>query len=53
MTKKELAKQIKDRLFEAEVTLQFFKESGKPEILIEEQGRAIEELNKFIEFLKK
>jgi len=51
--KKKLIKQIEERLYEAEVTLQFFKEEKKPEELIEQQEDAIQEIKKFLEFLKK
>lgn len=53
MTKRDLLKEIKDRIFEAEVTLQFFIEKEKAEVLIEQQKEAIEELKSFCEFLKK
>ncbi|MDD5220546.1 MAG: hypothetical protein PHV11_08275 [Candidatus Bipolaricaulis sp.] len=51
--KKKFIKQIEERLYEAEVTLQFFKEEKKPEELIEQQEDAIQEIKKFLEFLKK
>lgn len=51
--KKDLIKEIEKRLFEAEVTLQYFKDTGKEEFLIEEQGKAIEELKRFLDYLKK
>jgi hypothetical protein len=53
MTKKDLLKSIKDRLFEGEVTLQYFKDTNKPDVLIEEQERSINEIKEFIEYLKK
>jgi hypothetical protein len=51
--KKKFIKQIEERLYEAEVTLQFFKEEKKPKELIEQQEDAIQEIKKFLEFLKK
>lgn len=53
MTKKDLLKSIKDRLFEGEVTLQYFKDTNKPDVIIQEQERSINEIKEFIEYLKK
>ena len=51
--KNKLIKEVEERLYEAEVTLQFFKEQGKPEVILEEQENAITEITKFLEYLKK
>lgn len=51
--KNKLIKEIEKRLYEAEVTLQYFKEKGKDDVIIEEQTKAIEEIKNFLEFLKK
>lgn len=53
MTKKDLIKSIKDRLYEGEVTLQYFKDTNKPEVIIQEQERSIDEIKEFLEYLKK
>lgn len=52
MTKQKLIKELEDRLFEAEATLEFFKKKKQSEVLIEEQKRAIDGIKEFIEFLK-
>lgn len=52
MTKQKLIKELEDRLFEAEVTLEFFEKKGKDNILIDEQKRSIDGIKEFIEFLK-
>jgi hypothetical protein len=52
MTKQKLIKELEDRLFEAEVTLEFFEKKKQSEVLIEEQKRSINGIKEFIEFLK-
>ena len=52
MTKQKLIKELEDRLFEAEVTLEFFEKKKQSEVLIEEQKRSIDGIKEFIEFLK-
>ena len=52
MTKQKLIKELEDRLFEAEVTLEFFEKKEESEVLIEEQKKSIEGIKEFIEFLK-
>lgn len=52
MTKQKLIKELENRLFEAEVTLEFFEKKEESEVLIEEQKKSIEGIKEFIEFLK-
>lgn len=52
MTKQKLIKELKDRLFEAEATLEFFEKKKQSEVLIEEQKRSIDGIKEFIEFLE-
>jgi len=52
MTKQKLIKDLKDRLFEAERTLEFFEKKKQSEVLIEEQKRSIDGIKEFIEFLE-
>lgn len=52
MTKQKLIKELEDRLFEAEATLEFFEKKKQSEVLIEEQKRSIDGIKEFIEFLK-
>lgn len=52
MTIKQLRKNIEDRLFEGEVTLQYFKDKQMADALIEEQQRSIDDIKEFLEYLK-
>lgn len=52
MTIDKLTKELKDRLFEAEVTLEFFEKKNKADVLIEEQKRSIDGIKEFIEYLE-
>jgi hypothetical protein len=52
MTIKELKKVVEDRLFEGEITLQYFKDKGKDNLLIEEQERSINDIKEFLNYLE-
>jgi len=52
MTIKKLKKIVEDRLFEGEITLQYFKDSGKDNLLIEEQERSINDIKEFLKYLE-
>lgn len=52
MTIKKLKRIVEDRLFEGEITLQYFKDSGKDNPLIEEQERSINDIKEFLKYLE-
>jgi len=51
--KKKLIKKVEEKLYEGKVILQYLKDTGAPEAVLEEQENGIAENIKFLEYLKK